>query len=92
MFGGWARRFRAAELARLRRRRLIVQPRVAELARLPWVFKRVALNPAKGCTPCAQGCAGDSAQGPMDQSEEFLENPRDNHLPIPKGLNRCGGV
>jgi len=28
----------------------------------------------------------------MEQSEEFLENPRDNHLPIPKGLNRCGGV
>ena len=27
----------------------------------------------------------------MDPSEEFLENPRDNHLPIPKGLNRCGG-
>ena len=51
-----------------------------------------ALNPAKGCTPCAQGCAGDFARGPMDQSEEFLENPRDNHLPIPKGLNRCGGV
>jgi len=24
--------------------------------------------------------------------EEFLENPRDNRLPIPKGLNRCGGV
>ena len=41
-----------AELARLRRRRLIIQPRVAELARLPWVFKRVALNPAKGFTPC----------------------------------------
>ena len=28
----------------------------------------------------------------MDQSEEALENPRDNHLPIPKGLNRSGGV
>jgi len=23
----------------------------------------------------------------MDQSEEFLENPRDNHLPSLKGLN-----
>ena len=71
---------------------MIVQPRVAELARLPWVFKRVALNPAKGFTPCAHGCARDSARGLMDQSEEFLENTRDNHLPIPKGLNRCGGV
>src|SRR5689334_12731310 len=60
---------KVGELARLRRRRLIIQPRVAELARLPWVFKRAALNPAKGCTPCAQGCAGDSARGPMDQSE-----------------------
>ena len=66
--------------------------KVAELARLPWVSSAPALNPAKGCTPCAQGCAGDSARGPMDQSEEFLENPRDNRLPIPKGLNRCGGV
>jgi len=28
----------------------------------------------------------------MEQSEEAFENPRDNHLPIPKGLNRCGGV
>ena len=28
----------------------------------------------------------------MVQSEEALENPRDNHLPILKGLNRCGGV
>ena len=83
---------KVAELGRLRRRRLIVQPRVAELARLPWVFKRAALNPAMGCTPCAHGCAGDCARGPMDQSEEALENPRDNHLPIPKGLNRCGGV
>ena len=83
---------KVAELARLRRRRLIVQPRVAELARLPWVPERAALNPAKGCTPCAYGCAGDSAQGPMDQSEEALESTRDNHLPIPKGLNRCGGV
>jgi len=27
----------------------------------------------------------------MDPSEEFHGNPRDNHLPIPKGLNRCGG-
>ena len=45
---------KVAELARrLRRRRLRSQPRVAELARLPWVLKRVALNPAKGCTPCA---------------------------------------
>jgi len=51
-----------------------------------------ALNPAKGCTPCAQGCAGDSAREPMEQSEEVLENPRVNHLPIPKALNRCGGV
>ena len=42
-----------AELARLRRRRSICQPRVAELARLPWVIKREALNPAKGCTPWA---------------------------------------
>ena len=50
-----------------------------------------ALNPAKGFTPCAQGRAGDSARGPMEQTEA-LENPRDNHLPIPKGLNRCGGV
>jgi len=56
----------------LRRRRLISQPseeaegnrsvrsageKVADLARLPWVFKRAALNPAKGCTPCAHGCA-----------------------------------
>jgi len=59
---------KVAELARLRRRRLIVQPseeaegnrsvwrvgeKVAELARLPWVFQRAALNPAKGCTPWA---------------------------------------
>ena len=51
-----------------------------------------ALNPAKGFTPCAQGRAGDSARGQMDQSKEAVENPRDNHLPIPKGLNRCGGV
>ena len=78
--------------ATLRRRRLIVQPRVAELARLPWVFQRVAINPAKGCTPCAQGCASDPARGQMEQTEEFLENPRDTHLPIPKGLNRCGGA
>ena len=28
----------------------------------------------------------------MVQSEEALENPRDNHLPIPKGWNRPGGV
>ena len=31
----------------LRRRRLISQPRVAELARLPWVLQRVALNPER---------------------------------------------
>ena len=37
---------KVAELARLRRRRLIVQPRVAELARLPWVQSAPALNPA----------------------------------------------
>jgi len=28
----------------------------------------------------------------MEQSEEFLKNPRHNRLPIPKGLNRCGGA
>jgi len=83
---------KVAELARLRRRRLISQPRVAELARLPWVSERVALNPAMGFTPCAQGCVGGSARGRMEQSEEALKDPRDNHLPIPKGLNRCGGV
>ena len=83
---------KVAELARLRRRRLISQPRVAELARLPWVPERAALNPAKGLTPCAQGRTGDSARGQMHQSEEFLENPRDNHLPIPKGLNCCSDV
>jgi len=82
---------KVAELARLRRRRSISQPRVAELARLPWVFQRAAPNPAKGCTPCAQGCAGDSARGPMEQSEEALKDPRDNRLPILKGLNRYGG-
>ena len=38
---------KVAELASLRRRRSISQPRVAELARLPWVFQRVALNPAR---------------------------------------------
>jgi len=28
----------------------------------------------------------------MHQSEEFLENPRDNRLRILKGLNHCCGV
>ena len=55
-------------------------------------LQRVALNPAMGCTPCAQVRAGDSARGQMEQSEEFLKNPGDNRLPILKGLNRCGGV
>jgi len=52
---------KVAELARLRRRRLISQPRVAELARLPWVPERASAQPCKGFTPCAQGCTGDSA-------------------------------
>jgi len=45
-----------------------------------------------GFTPCAYGCTSYSAQGQVDQSAEFFENPRDNHLPILKGLNRwrCG--
>jgi len=54
--------------------------------------ERACAQPCKGCTPCAQGCAGGSARGPKDQPEEFLEIPRDNRLPIPKGLNRSGGV
>ena len=68
----------------LRRRRSISQPRVAELARLPWVFKREALNPAKGLTPCAQSCASDPAHGAIGPIGRVLGNPRDNRRPILK--------
>jgi len=59
-----------------------VGEKVAELARLPWVFKRVALNPAKGFTPRARGCIMDSASRPAVQSEEYIRKLRDNRLPI----------
>jgi len=45
-----------------------------------------------GFTPCAQGYTIDVASGPVVQSEEFFGSPRDNRLPILKGLNRSGGV
>jgi len=85
---------KVAELARLRRRRLISQPRVAELARLPWVFKRVALNPAKGCTPCAVSpdrrfrCWSDVPIGrvPWAPGWTRLRNPA-RVSPNPRGIN-----
>jgi len=72
---------------------LIIQPSVAELARLPWVFQRKTLNPAKGLTSCAHGYTSDLAPEPAVQSEEYFGNLRDNRLPILKGIEslwRCG--
>ena len=61
--------------------------KVAELARLPWVSKRVAVNPAKGFTPCASSHTGDFASVQPSASKECSGHPRDNHLPILKGFN-----
>ena len=84
---------KVAELARLRRRRLISQPRVAELARLPWVPERASASTLQRVARRVRRAAPVIfARGQMHQSEEALENPRDNRLPILKGLNCCGGV
>jgi len=52
-----------------------VGEKVAELARLPWVFQRAALNPARVARRVRKACSEVSAVGPMAQSEEYLGHP-----------------
>jgi len=89
-------REKVAELAKLRRRRLIVQPRVAEHARLPWVFRaqrptlqRVSRRVRKASSesllllrcPNRKSTLGTRVNPPPNPAKGFTESARHQSTP-----------